>query len=115
MLATNLHVDDVDEARDQVCGTNGVPSALFNRFELLIFLRVRGGYFDARRRIDLVYSSDGRSEHELATGGGASPTLHADPEYVTACRDFLCEEAAKTRTIEQARECVLEFFGSRSS
>ncbi|MHC4170945.1 MAG: hypothetical protein ACYSWQ_28745 [Planctomycetota bacterium] len=118
-LATNLHADDVDEARDQVCGTNGVPIALFNRFELLIFLRVRGGYFDARRRIELVYSSDGLSEHELAftcaTDGGASPTLHADAEYVTACRDFLCEEAARAKTIEQTRQCVLEFLGSHPS
>ena len=119
MLATNLHADDVDEARDQICGTNGVPSALFNRFELLIFLRVRGGYFDARRRIELVYSSDGRSEHELvftaATDGGASPTLHVDPEYVAGCRDFLCEEAARAKTIEQTRECVLELLGKHSS
>lgn len=115
MLATNLHADDVDEARDQICGANGVPSALFNRFELLIFLRVRGGYFDARRRIELVYSSDGQSEHELATDGGACPTLHADPEYVAACRDFLCERAAKTTTIEQTRERVLEFLGRHSS
>ena len=114
MLATNLHADDAEEARDQICGTNGVPGALFNRFELLIFLRVRGGYFDARRRIELVYSSDGSLDHELATNGGASPTLHADPEYVAACREFLCKRAAETRTIEQTRECVLEFLDRNS-
>ncbi len=122
MLATNLHADDIDETIDQVCGDNGVPSDHFTRFELLIFLRVRGGYFDARRWIDLVYSSDGSSEHKTvfaeADGGAthsaslrAGPTLHADPDYVATCRDFLCERMDGTRTIEQTRECVVGFLG----
>jgi hypothetical protein len=123
MLAANLHADDIDEARGQVCGSNGVRADHFNKFELLIFLRIRGGYFDARRWIEMVYSSDGSSEHELVftvkrrvgfsppiNGGGASPTLHADPEYVTACRDFLSEIAPETTTIERTRARVLEFF-----
>lgn len=118
MLATNLHADDTDEAREQVCEANGVHANHFNRFELLIFLRVKGGYSGARRWIDLVYSSDGSSGHQLifteASNGGASPTLHADPEYVTACRDFLSEAAAETRTIEQTRERVIEFLGRNS-
>ena len=119
MLATNLHADDLDEAREQVCGDNGVEIDLYNRFELLIFLRVEGGYFDARRRIDLVYSSDGSSEHELlftaATGGGASPTLHADSEYIAACRQFLEERPRDTKTIEDTRARVLEFLNRRAS
>ena len=118
MLATNLHADDIDEAKEQVCTDNGVEVDLFNRFELMIFLRVKGGYFDAHRRIDLVYSSDGSSEHELAftaaTDGGASPTLHADPQYLTACRDFLKERMRDTRTIEDTRARVLEFLDRRA-
>jgi len=118
MLVTNLHADNMDEAREQVCGDNGVETDLFNRFELLIFLRVEGGYFDARRWIDLVYSSDGSSEHELAftaaTDGGASPTLHADPEYLAACRNFLEERTGDTKTVEDTRAHVLGFLDRRT-
>jgi hypothetical protein len=121
MLATNLHADDLDQARAQVCDTNDVPREHFNKFELCIFLRVGGGYFDARRWIDLVYSSDGSSDHELvfaSTRGGASrsatlragPTLHSDAKHVTACREFLRATEGKARTIEQTRELVVEFL-----
>jgi len=118
MLATNLHADDIDEAREQVCGTNGVQAPHFNKFELLVLLRIKGGYSGARRWVDLVYSSDGSSEHELtytASGELNKDSGKVDPEYVAACRDFLCESAAKTRTIEQTRERVIEFLGSSSS
>ncbi len=118
MLATNLHADDVDEARDQVCGYNRVQADHFNKFELLIFLRVKGGYFDTRRWIEEVYSSNGSSEHELIfTAGDGLKKDHskADPEYVTACRDFLGEIAAETETIEQTRACVLKFLARRAA
>lgn len=117
MLATNLHADDLDQARAQVCGTNGVPKEHFNRFNLIIFLRVKDGYFDSRRRIGLVYSSNGLSDHELVfteNDNGASPTRHADVKYVIECREFLCENIGKARTIEQTRELVLEFLGRNS-
>ena len=113
MLATNLHADDIDEARGQVCGTNGVRVDHLNKFELLIFLRVKGGYFDARRWIDLVYSSDGSSEHELiftAGDGLNKDRCRADLEYVTACRGFLTEMACEAQTIEQTRTRVVEFL-----
>jgi len=118
MLATNLHADDPDQARNQVCGANGVSKEHFNRFELLIFLRVRGSYSYSRRWIDMVYSSDGSSEHELvfaaAADGGASPTLHSDPEYVAACREFLRAMEGKAGTIEQTRERVIDFLSRNS-
>ena len=113
MLATNLHADDLEQARNQVCGTNGVQADHFNKFELLIFMRVKGGYFDARRWIDLVYSSDGSSEHELiftADKGLKKKSCGGDLQYVAACRDFLNEMAPETQTIEQTRLRVLEFF-----
>ena len=118
MLATNLHADDLEQARDQVCGTNGVPANHFNKFELLIFLRVKGGYFDARRWIDLVYSGDGSSEHELiftADEGLKKDRCRGDRQYVTACRGFLSEMAHETQTIEQTRLRVLEFLAQSSS
>ncbi|MHC4120530.1 MAG: hypothetical protein ACYSWO_23800 [Planctomycetota bacterium] len=118
MLATNLHADDLEQARDQVCGTNGVQADHFNKFELLIFLRVKGGYFDARRWIDLVYAGDGSSEHELVftAEGGLKKNCHkTDPEHFTACRDFLNERTRETKTIEQTRAGVLEFLTGRAS
>jgi len=118
MLATNLHADDIDEARDQICGSNSVQSGHFNRFELLMFLRVKGGYFDARRWIDLVYASDSSSEHELiftAGDGLNKDRCNSDPQYVAACRDFLSEMAPETQTIEQTRVRVLEFLARRAS
>ena len=118
MLATNLHADDLEQTRDQVCRTNGVQADHFNKFELLIFLRVKGGYFDARRWIDLVYSSNGSSEHELvftASDGLKKGRCTAEPKYVTACRDFLSEMAPETETIEQTRTRVLEFLAGRAS
>jgi len=118
MLATNLHADDLERAREQVCRTNGVQANHFNKFELLIFLRVKGGYFDARRWIELVYSSDGLSEHELifTAGRGLNKELRRDdPQYVAACREFLSEMAPRTQTIEQTRGRVLEFLARGSS
>ena len=101
-----------------MCGTNGVQANHFNKFELLVFLRFKGGYFDARRWIDLVYSSDGSSEHELiftASDGLKKDRCKGDTRYVSACRDFLCEMAPETQTIEQTRVRVLEFLAQSSS
>jgi hypothetical protein len=118
MLAANLHADDLKQTRDQVCRTNGVKADHFNKFELLIFLRVKGGYFDARRWIDLVYSSDGLSAHELiftASDGLKKDHCMADQKYVTACRNFLSEMTPETETVEQTRMRVLEFLAGRAS
>ena len=65
----------------------------------------------------MVYSSDGSSGHELiftASDGLKNDRGMADPQYVAACRDFLSETAAETRTIEQTRRCVLEFLACRA-
>ena len=118
MLATNLHADDLEQARDQVCGTNGVRTNHFNKFELLIFLRVKGSYFDAHRWTDQVYSGDGSSEHELIFTAGEGlnkDRCKGDRQYIAACRDFLSEMAPETQTIEQTRLRVLEFLAQSAS
>lgn len=114
MLATNLHADDLNEARDQVCITNEVPIDHFNKFELLIFLKVKGGYFNARRWIDLVYSSDGSIEHEIiytSSEGLKKEILETDTGNITACRNLLSERKNRDKTIEQARKCIVDFLG----
>jgi hypothetical protein len=117
MLATNLHADDMDEARGQVCGDNDVREELFNKFELLIFLRIEGSYPETHRRIEKVYSSNGLTDHVLVfdTGNnkkiGPKVKYHmAEPDYVSACLDFLKMMSPKTRTIEQTRQRVAEFL-----
>lgn len=117
MLATNLHADDLREARDQVCGDNDVPIEHFNRFELLIFLRVDDGHFKTHRWIEEVCSSDGSSEHTLIFRASDDTTIAedakhhpADPDYVRACRDFLKTMAPNVRTIEDTRRHVVEFL-----
>jgi hypothetical protein len=122
ILATNLHADDLEEAREQVCRDNSVRRELFNRFELLIFLRIEGTYFKTQRRIEKVYSSDGLSDHVLVFDGGNDKKIEpegsdymADPDYVSACRDFLEQMEPEKRTIEQTRQKVVEFLAHNHS
>ena len=122
VLATNLHADDLEEARDQVCGDNDVRRELFNGFELLIFLRIEGTYLKTHRRIEKVYSSDGLSDHVLAFDAGNNKKIEpkvnnymAEPDYVSACREFLKKMAPKTHTIEQTRQQVVEFLAQNLS
>jgi len=122
VLATNLHADDLEEAREQVCGVNGVRQELFNRFELLIFLRIEGTYLKSRRRVEKVYSSDGLSDHVLIFHAGNNKKIEpkvnnymAGPDYISACRNFLKKMVPKTHTIEQTRQQVVEFLAKNLS
>ena len=117
MLATNLHADNQEQARNQICNNNGVPIEYFNKFNLLIFLGVEDGYFKIRRWIEEVYSGDGSSENSLIFRASdekmiAKDALYdlADPGYIRACRDFLKTMAPAVRTIEETRRYVLEFL-----
>lgn len=109
MLATNLHADTLEEAHEQVCGENGVPEPHFRAFTLALFLRVRGGYFNASRTIDRVYEARNGEAHKLVFDNGRlSPTF--DP-WTLACRDFLqATHARGVRTIEDTRAAVLAFY-----
>ncbi len=122
LLATNLHADNREQAREQICNTNGVPEKYFNKFELLIFLRIEDGYRNTSRRIEEVYSGDGSSGHELIFHANNKKILDensehylADPQYVGACRDFLTKISPNVRTIEDTRRHVVEFLRQNSS
>jgi hypothetical protein len=117
ILATNLHSDNLEQARNQVCNTNSVPGEHFNKFELLIFLRTENRYLKAKHWIEEVYSSNGLSEHELIFHANDKEMLDenakhymADPEYVAACRDFLKKIPPSVHTIENTRRHVVEFL-----
>ena len=122
MLATNLHADDLEEARDQVCGDNDVRQEHFNRFELLIFLRIEGTYLKTHRRIEKVYSSNGLTDHVLVFDAGNNKKIDpkvqkymTEPDDVSACRDFLKNMSPKTYAIEQTRQRVAEFLAQNLS
>jgi len=118
LLATNLHADDIDETRRQVCGENGVPAAHFNAFELLVFLRVKGGFYSRRRTVDTVYASDGAAPHTLVFDDRhglhrEAATVHSrnDTGRESQCRAFLAEAYdAGARTIEETRRRVVDFL-----
>lgn len=122
LLATNLHADNPKQAREQICNTNSVRSELFNKFELLIFLRIENGYLGGKRWIEEVYSSDGSSGHELIFHANDKRTLDentehylADPQYVGTCRDYLTKISPDVRTIEDTRRHVVEFLSQNPS
>jgi hypothetical protein len=119
ILATNLHADNPQQAREQTCETNGVPDEHFNKFDLLIFLRTEDGYFKAHRWIEEVYSGDGASGQKLIFHANDKQALDenakhylADPEYVASCRDFLMKIPPNVRTIEDTRRHVVEFLNA---
>jgi hypothetical protein len=118
LLATNLHADDIDDARQQVCADNGVPESQFSAFEILIFLRVEGRPWDPQRRIVGVYDTCGENRHRLIYDAGRIPALDpaglSEPSAanrVVGCRRFLKENLkGGTATIEQTRRAVLTFL-----
>lgn len=63
MLATNLHADTVEQARDQICAQNHVPDRLFRRINLAIFLSVESEGGRPARRISLAAETDGTGPH----------------------------------------------------
>jgi hypothetical protein len=115
MLATNLHADTFEQARTQVCRTNGVPEHRFRRMDLLYFLSVGRPGHRFQRKIAQVWESDGSEEHSRVFGGDAGASL-ARSKIVSA------EELAKAldaidrllasgaRTIEEVRTAILELW-----
>jgi hypothetical protein len=114
-LATNLHADDLHEARSQVCEDNGVPERHFNAFELALFLRVARGSRGTTRAIDTVYASDGASPHSLvySASRGLAAEEGSDGPWQGECRRFLRTlHNSAARTIEETREGVVDFLGA---
>ena len=111
MLATNLHADTIEQARDQVCGENRVPQADFRRMNLLFFLAVEGGGWNPRRRIVSAWESDGEEAHRPVFGPDAEAPLASklvSAEALDAAGrkiDAILRSGA--RSIEQVREAVV--------
>lgn len=111
VLATNLHADDLEEAREQVCGQNGVPEEHFNRFDLQLYLRLGRGFGRRRRRIEKVYSSNGGGPHDLVFDAANGELTASEIVGQTRARAFLEEQRkTKTRTIEEVRSRLIGSF-----
>ncbi|MCX8157930.1 MAG: hypothetical protein N3J91_16070 [Verrucomicrobiae bacterium] len=68
MLATNLHADSLEDARRQICDENQVPTVLFRRMNLVLFIEFAGGWH-GRRVVSQLWESDGRQEHQMLYDG----------------------------------------------
>ncbi len=114
-LATNLHADNPEQAREQVCGDNDVTPEAFNAFHLLVFLRVEGGFFNCSRKIGAVYAGDGaqtqKKMYPCDSNGALTTGELVEAEYLQKCRLFLEDGlTAGLKTIEETREAVLGFL-----
>ena len=105
MLATNLHADTFEEARDQVCGgDNQVPESDFRLMNLAIFIETGGG----KHVIGKVWESDGKSAHRQVYSGGRLDTRAVRLVAPTAIDqgrkriDKMAQSGA--RTIEEVRK-----------
>ena len=68
-IASNLHADSLDEARHQLCVTNGVTEQQFNAIHLLVFIRATpDGSAGMRREIAAVHERGGNG-HRLVWRG----------------------------------------------
>jgi hypothetical protein len=113
-----MHVDDLDEARAQICESNGVPASQFRAVNLFAFIRVEGEDIStrrinnptARRFIHEIFYSDGAAAHQLVytRDTGFSTDAPRDAAYEARCRTFLEETlAGASRTIEEIRHIFL--------
>ena len=120
ILVGNMHIDNLEQAHDQICHQNDVPESQFRAINLFIFLRVEGEDSSvrrinnptARRFITQLFYSDGTSPHQLVytdeTGLSANASRNmADEER---CREFLQTAYTESeRTIEGLRHCFLDW------
>ncbi len=104
MLATNLHADTLEEAREQVCGGSGVPEEDFRGMNLALFLEYDG--ITGMREITEGWYSDGTAPHKCFYDRGelALPTPLVTPERADEARRLLdALLATEARTVGEVR------------
>ena len=106
MLATNLHADTLEETHAQICLDNGVPQAQFHRMQLLLFLKVSGGW-SPKRWIEEAWYSDGIHPHQQIYAQGEwakDPTSWLSSAAWTTAQELLQRLVRSgARTIEEVR------------
>lgn len=115
MVATNLHADTIDQAREQICGDNGVPLERFDHFGLMLFLHVGPGRRGYQRRVAAVYEPAANGSPRMIFGPDRrgeienveASTMVTDAEKGIAVRRINALCAAGARTIQEVRRCVV--------
>ncbi|MBM3278127.1 MAG: hypothetical protein FJY95_08595 [Candidatus Handelsmanbacteria bacterium] len=119
MLVGNMHTDDLEETRAQICATNEVPEAQFRSVNLYAFVRVEGvapgtGRIKdetSRRFINEIYLSDGRATHQMVytCGAGLGAGAPREAAHEGRIRRFLEEAlAGNRRGINEVRRHFLQ-------
>lgn len=109
MLASNLHADTYNEAREQICVTNGVAESNFRRVNLIYFLRVNYGPRQTTRRVTSIYESDGVSAHRQVSAQGKTDNPAANSRIVSQAGFEEAKEkinvllSSGARTIQEVR------------
>ena len=112
MLATNLHADTYEQAREQICVTNGVPESSLRRMNLMFFLSV-GRQGRGKRRIEEVWESDGQQAHRRiydasAPTGSVGPSLLVSDNALASARAVMDDLLADgMRTIQEVRARIV--------
>lgn len=118
MLVGNVHADDLEETRAQICVANEVPEEQFRAVKLFAFVRVEGvapgtGRINdpvSRRFINEIHLSDGRAVHQVVftRDGGLGAGTPRDVAHEGRCRRFLEETlSSAVRDINQVRRLFL--------
>lgn len=118
MLVSNMHADELPEARAQIVEANNVPETQFRAINLFAFIRLDGikpgtGRIKdntSPRYFNEIFYSDGTNPHQaiFTRSGGLSNQAPRDIPYEQRCRAFL-ETALNTeeRTLEGVRRQFL--------
>lgn len=115
MGATNLHADDVDQAREIICDGCRVPARDFVAWPILVFLELEGSSrFEVSRRVSTIWEGPERLiyQHERDRWGQVNEPRLGEPETRRRVRELLEKLSAENRRgIEDVRQAVLGSFG----
>ena len=113
MIATNLHADSYNEARQQICGQNNISVAAFRRMNLIFFLTVNRSGWKMSRRITEVWESDGQKEHQQILDSDSIPLIESSrlvsaSNFEKAKQDINQLMNSGVRKIEDVRTMLLK-------
>ena len=120
MLATNLHADTYEEARDQICAENGVPEAALRRMQLMFFLSVKrsgwSGHPQDRDRLGKRRLERSQADlHCRRPGRGSQPGLLAEDSMAMRHWQFPTPKASNwSSTISKRSEGSAMGWASRA-
>jgi len=64
ILATNLHADTYEQAKNQICVENQVPEQDFYNINIYAFLELKGNLFNPQRQITSIWYSEKGEKHK---------------------------------------------------